>query len=236
MSISEGEKPRPTPKISAWLVTLITPLVVILTALRVVVLPWIIPFEYNRLGFPPDPYGFTKEERIKWAGISLRYFSASHLKVNFIEDLRFEDGTSVYNDREIPHFQDAKAVFLGALQVWYWTIVLLFLLFLWALFGKWLQFFVQGLGRGGWLTLFLIASILFFAMIGFRTFFVAFHNIFFEPGTWVFFYSDTFIRLFPERFWFDMFLYIGLITVALSLLLILIGWRLGAKSVKTKSA
>jgi uncharacterized membrane protein len=43
--------------------------------------------------------------------------------------------------------------------------------------------------------------------------FVAFHRIFFEGNTWIFPYSDTFIRLYPERFWRDSFIYIALITL-----------------------
>jgi uncharacterized membrane protein len=31
--------------------------------------------------------------------------------------------------------------------------------------------------------------------------FVGFHQVFFDAGTWTFAYSDTLIRLFPERFW-----------------------------------
>jgi uncharacterized membrane protein len=38
---------------------------------------------------------------------------------------------------------------------------------------------------------------------------VAFHNVFFEPGTWKFLFSDTLIRLFPQRFWQDLFLIVG---------------------------
>jgi uncharacterized membrane protein len=31
--------------------------------------------------------------------------------------------------------------------------------------------------------------------------FVGFHQLFFDPNTWTFLFSDTLIRLFPERFW-----------------------------------
>jgi integral membrane protein (TIGR01906 family) len=220
MSVSQKNQPLAFYGFLGWIVTLLVPAVVALTALRALLFPSIIPFEYNMPNFPADPYGFTKEDRIKWASISLEYFVNTNLDVSFIEDLRFADGTPVYNDREIPHFQDARVVLKGALQVWYVSGTLLLLLSLWAGLGKWWPAFRHGLGRGGWLTLFLIAAIIFFAMLGFRTFFIAFHNIFFKPGTWMFYYSDTFIRLFPERFWFDMFLYIGAITVGLSLLII----------------
>ena len=69
----------------------------------------------------------------------------------------------------------------------------------------------------------LLTAILVFVGIAFGVIFVLFHNIFFESGTWTFFYSDTLIRLFPERFWRDTFIAIGLLAggggLALGLLL-----------------
>jgi uncharacterized membrane protein len=63
-------------------------------------------------------------------------------------------------------------------------------------------------------------------LLSFGVFFVAFHNVFFEPGTWVFYYSDTLIRLFPERFWRDIFLYVGGFAIISGLAL---GWGLKVK-------
>ena len=48
-----------------------------------------------------------------------------------------------------------------------------------------------------------------FSLLAFRAFFTAFHRVFFEGDTWLFHYSDTLIRLFPERFWQDAFLWLG---------------------------
>jgi integral membrane protein (TIGR01906 family) len=69
----------------------------------------------------------------------------------------------------------------------------------------------------------LLAAILIFVLVAFGVIFVMFHNIFFESGTWTFLFSDTLIRLFPERFWRDTFLAVGLLAggagVALGILL-----------------
>jgi len=53
--------------------------------------------------------------------------------------------------------------------------------------------------------------------VSFGVLFVAFHNIFFASGTWLFEYTDTLIRLFPERFWRDIFIYVGLFSLATGL-------------------
>ena len=51
-------------------------------------------------------------------------------------------------------------------------------------------------------------------LASFGVFFVAFHQVFFDPGTWIFLWSDTLIRLFPERFWRDVFIYVGVLSLA----------------------
>ncbi|MEO0599678.1 MAG: DUF1461 domain-containing protein, partial [Chloroflexota bacterium] len=55
-------------------------------------------------------------------------------------------------------------------------------------------------------------------------FFTQFHNVFFEQGTWRFYYSDTLIRLYPERFWFEASLVVGVLTVVGALVILGISW------------
>jgi uncharacterized membrane protein len=45
------------------------------------------------------------------------------------------------------------------------------------------------------------------------------------PGSWLFSYSDTLIRLFPMQFWFDAMLAISLFSFAGRLLLMLLSRR-----------
>ena len=62
-----------------------------------------------------------------------------------------------------------------------------------------------GLFQGGVLTVGLLIALTVFVALSFNTFFVQFHALFFEGNSWVFRYSDTLIRLFPEQFWIDAF-------------------------------
>lgn len=191
-----------------WLITLLVLVAVVMTAVRLLLAPWFLTFEYNTPNFPADPYGFTYEERLKWANLSMEYL-VNDAGVEFVGDLRFEDGTPVFNERELEHFVDVKVILGAALNVWRGSLVLLVLLALWAWRGGWMAQYLHGLGRGGWLTTAFVVFIIAFVAISFNVMFVAFHNVFFEPGTWMFNFSDTFIRLFPERFWRDIFIYIG---------------------------
>jgi len=72
-----------------------------------------------------------------------------------------------------------------------------------------------------------LAAILLFVLLAFGVIFVAFHNVFFPPGTWTFLYSDTLIRLFPERFWRDTFIAVGVVAAVP-------GWRSSISSSQNK--
>jgi integral membrane protein (TIGR01906 family) len=200
----------------SWLVTILVPVALVMTAVRLMMTPAFLQIEYNMPGFPDDRYGFTKQERLHWSNIALDYLLNSQ-GISFLGDLRFENGQPVYNQRELSHMVDVKRTVQAALLVWYVSLLLLIALGLWAWRGGWLQFYRGGLARGGWLTVLLVGSIILFVAISFSVFFVAFHNVFFKAGTWTFLYSDTLIRLFPERFWRDIFIYVGVLSVGAGL-------------------
>ncbi|HLF91577.1 MAG TPA: DUF1461 domain-containing protein [Anaerolineales bacterium] len=63
------------------------------------------------------------------------------------------------------------------------------------------------------------------AVVAWQAWFVAFHEVFFAPGSWTFNYTHTLIRLFPEKFWFDAALTIASLSLTGGLLLALAGWR-----------
>ncbi len=56
------------------------------------------------------------------------------------------------------------------------------------------------------------------------TFFTDFHRMFFEGDSWQFSTSDALIRLFPEQFWFDTAITIGLLTVIGALVALFGAW------------
>lgn len=203
----------------SWLVTLLLPVALALTAVRLLFTPLFLQMEYSMPGFPQDTFGFTKEDRLYWSNIAMEYL-LNDAGIEFLGDLRFEDGTPVYNERELRHMLDVKNAIKMAFNVWMVSLGALLLLGVWAFRGGWWAAFRRGLRRGGWLTAGLIAAILVSVAAAFGVFFVAFHNVFFEPGTWMFLYSDTLIRLFPERFWRDIFIYVGALTLAAALAIV----------------
>jgi len=212
------DKPNWIIRTLGWLVTLLVPVALVLTAMRLMLTPAFLQLEYNMPGFPDDRYGFTKQDRLYWSRFALDYLLNS-ADISYLEDLRFEDGGEVYNQRELAHMIDVKIAVEAALLAWYLSMAGLFILGLLAWRGDWAADFLASLRRGGWLTVILLGTLIFIVILSFGVFFVAFHNVFFDAGTWMFKYSDTLIRLFPERFWRDIFIYVGLLAAGAGLAL-----------------
>ena len=188
-------------------------------ALRIMLTPLYYNIEYNMPYFPADNYGFTKEDRLKWAEPSVTYL-VNNADISYLGNLKFENGMPIYGERELSHMKDVKGVVQGSLKAWYISLAVLLALAL--LFWRMnaMPEYLEGLRRGGlWMialaaTLALIAGagILFNPYI-FWNFFAWFHSLFFEGDTWLFEYSDTLIRLFPIRFWQDAVIMMAVIAL-----------------------
>jgi len=203
----------------SWLVAILVPIALIGLGLRALLTPAFLQIEYNMPYFPPDEYGFTRKDRLQWAPYALEYLINS-ADISFLGDLEFDNGSPLYNERELGHMEDVKGVTQGALNVWYISLALLTMLGIWSWRGSWTQTYRQGLMRGGWLMVGLAGVIGLIVVVGisvnpnvFWNFFVGFHGLFFEGDSWLFLYSDTLIRLFPLRFWQDAFLFAAVIAL-----------------------
>ena len=120
---------------------------------------------------------------------------------------------------------DVQAVFQSVLRIWHAAFALLLLmgLILWQKGeGRALAAAIQS---GGLLTSGMILAVALLAVFAWQFWFDTFHLIFFKPGSWLFSYSDTLIRLFPVAFWFDATLTISVLSLAGGLLLGFTGWR-----------
>jgi integral membrane protein (TIGR01906 family) len=213
------------------MIALLLPAVIVVSVVRFVTNPWYLEFEYHTPGFPADPYGFTLQDRLKYGILAVEYLNNS-AGISFLGDLRFPPGqqappatcqemadcTHLYTDRELQHMLDVKNVLIGATWVLIGAAVILVVLLIWALKAKWMREYIKGHQRGGILTLILLGLIILSVLVAFNYIFVIFHEIFFKAGTWTFLFSDTLIRLFPERFWQDTFLMVGGLSAALGLI------------------
>lgn len=215
----------------AILVTVIVPFLLIMTAIRILLNPFFLDYEYNLPNFPADEFGFTTQDRLQWGKISLDYLT-NREGIDFLADLRFEDGTPFYNERELSHMLDVKNLIQKALVAWYCAIGILAALYVWSRLKKWPEVFWRGVSRGGLFTVGLIAAVLIGVVLNFEVLFEQFHHLFFTGDTWLFYTNDSLIRLFPEKLWSDGFVFMGVFTLAGAIILLMPGVRF----LKKKSA
>ncbi len=197
------------------------PFVLVLAAARIVMSPLFLQIEYNLPGFPPDPFGFTQQDRLNYAPYAVNYLLNGE-GIDYLADLKFPDGTLLYQADELRHMRDVKALTQIAFGA-------AFVAGLIALADAYYLSRRKSLSRplmyGAMVTLAIVAAIIVGALVDWDGFFVGFHELFFQNGTWYFPTNDTLIRLFPEQFWFDAALSIGGITVLTCVIVLAVTWR-----------
>ncbi len=205
-------------RILSWLITLLLPLALTFLGLRLLLTHVFPEVEYRTPGFPPDDYGFTLQDRLKWSKISIDYL-INNAEISFLGNQTLPDGSPLLTCRELSHLHDVKRVVKPVLWIGYAVWFFIIATGLWARFGVGWSEFIHGLRRGGWLTVGVVAVIGTFAGVNFWQFFTIFHELFFSGNSWLFEYSDTLIRLFPLPFWEDAFLFAGVLDVLAGLAL-----------------
>lgn len=214
-------------KFFRWIVPLLLPVVLLLTAVRLLMTPIFLRIEYGLPNFPEDSYGFTQQDRLKWAPIALDYL-LNDADISFLGDLTFEDGSALYSERELGHMLDVKNLTQSAMAFWVVGLSLFVGLGVGAWRAGWWQEYKQLAAFGGKITAIAIGVLIVFVVVSFDQIFVGFHRIFFEGDSWLFYYSDTLLRLFPIHFWQDVFIYLGVMTLAGGLVF----WRIVGRDTK----
>ena len=219
------------PTLPDWLVAVLRTLIIVclpvalvLTNVRLIMSGVYLRYEYAKPDFPPDTYGFTQADRLRYAPIALAYlFNAEG--IDFLGEQTFPDGSPQYNERELKHMADVKVVTRGAMAVW---LVAGLIVVASAVVLGWRPetrpALRAGLAGGAALTVGILLALVLYIVINFNTFFVQFHKVFFEGDSWLFEWSDTLIRLFPLQFWSDGFTIIGVATLLEGLVVGLAAW------------
>ena len=202
------------------LITICVPVVICVVSISFLLSPVFMNLEYNRTGFPPDPYGFTTEERLVFGNQTRRYLITG-MSLDDLREIKFENGEPIYIERELHHLLDVKIVLIGLFRLFSVLVGFLLLTGFYSVKKQRWERFKEALSRGGWLTAFLLGLIIVLSITSFQSLFVYFHLVFFEGNSWLFKYSDTLIRLFPIQFWQDVFLVFGISTLLGG---ILVGW------------
>ena len=174
--------------------------------------PEFIAFEYRRPGVPGSEI-YDPPERMRLSQATVDYINGDDARLlqegRHISQLQYM-GHPVYNERELQHLYDVKAVVQGLR--WAWAAALFILLGGLALSAwrrSWRRPYASGVFLGGALLAGLIGAIVVVALLSFDAFFVRFHQVFFAAGTWTFYYEDSLIQFYPLQLWMDATYIIG---------------------------
>jgi integral membrane protein (TIGR01906 family) len=212
------------------IVMICIPFLLMMGAVRLLLNSFFLDYEYHLPNFPEDPYGFTTNDRLYWGKISLNYL-VNDQGISYLGDLKFADGSSFYNERELSHMADVKNLIQVCLKIWYVVIIALLGLWFWSWRKNWSSIYWKWVARGGLLTIGVIIAVLLGVAINFDALFRGFHAIFFTGDTWLFYTSDSLIRLFPEKLWSDAFLFMGIFTLTGAIVLGFLGLRLSQRKI-----
>ena len=82
--------------------------------------------------------------------------------------------------------------------------------------------YAQALQSGALITLLILSVFLAVLYFDFDALFTQFHTLFFTPGTWFFDEKSTLIKLYPEGFWHDAGIAVGILSAFFAGLLYLL--------------
>jgi len=212
--------------------------------------------EYTKPDFPLDLEGMppatavslnlvplTQAERLEVALVTVAYLESWQLAetaiVMLAEQQLSHTGTPLYNQRELKHMVDVKYLTDTIRWLALATAVPMIGGFLFLLSRPRIrQAGYLAVGQGGVFTVILPSGIAGLILFGWSFFFYQFHGLLFSSGTWTFAATDSLMRLYPERFFFDVGVVISLGTWLWGLLAAVAGyllaWRGTTITKKTK--
>jgi len=164
--------------------------------------------------------GLAQSELARAAGGLIDYFNSDE---EYISLAVTKDGSTfeLFNEREVIHLRDVKALIWLGYRVMLGTLLLALLYAVNSLFLRkdWRQL-ARGLVGGGSLTLGIMLLLGLGIMLNFSRLFLFFHLISFSNEFWMLDPTrDYLIMLFPGGFWFDAAIFCALTTVALAIIL-----------------
>jgi len=229
-----------------WLVVIAMPVFLGFSTIRLFVnnAEFYVRYEYGKANFPPDLYNtgelerqqlelepFTPEQRRELALVAVDYLQrpeAPSAVIHLLEEQRLP-GTDrpLYNEAEIDHMLDVKRVTDAIARInWLAAAIVVGGLALLFVRRETRSAAYDALFRGGVVTVAVLLFIGVFILLAWNTFFVQFHELLFPPDSWSFLYTDSLIRLFPEKFWFDFGVLLSSTALLLGVVAAVLGYLL----------
>lgn len=211
--------------LATWFIVIGTPLWLSTVAISLLMSPAWLAFEYQRGDFPRDAYGFSVDDRLTYAPIALAFIQQNY-PVEWLAQAQLEGRLCyppstheclLYTTREVQHLHDVQLVVRSVYLVGIVSALTCVGATALLAHARQLHHLLNAYVYTSVFMLAFVFTIIFIATVAWDFFFDVFHGLFFQEGTWRFLYSDTLIRLYPERFWFDSAVAIGVFLVLCSM-------------------
>ncbi len=163
-----------------------------------------------------DYSGISKDDLNRVGADLRRYFNSSEEPLHIVVPV-YGLERELYNEREVHHMRDVKGLVQGTYFVAIVTAVYLLLVTAAGYYQRRGEFNPE-LGRlamrGGLSTLAIVAVVGLFALVGFDSLFLLFHQISFANDLWQLDpRTDYLLIMFPQGFWFDATMRVALTTI-----------------------
>jgi integral membrane protein (TIGR01906 family) len=196
------------------LVAALVPPVLAINSIRLLAKDWYVRFEYGRL--PPDRYGLTRAQRTELGLVGLHSILPRHDQgIGLLRRAQLPSGGRAFRQKELRHMADVRRL-IGVFYPAQLAALAAFALLAAALVlrRREVSVLLRGLRYGAAATLAIAAAVGSAVAIDADAFLTGFHAIFFEGDSWRFADGDTLRRLYPDRFWSETAIVLGLATAA----------------------
>lgn len=209
------------PAAAGAIVTLAVPFLAVTLAVRLVIFtPWLYEYGFSAYNIPAVT-GIERSELLRAAEETRRYFAGNYEPLDITVE-RQGAPFRLYNEREVAHMADVKALVQGVERVQWLSLAVIAAVLavgLWARGRCWLRPFGTALAWGGVLTVALMAAAGLGAALFFDVLFLQFHLVSFTNDLWVLDPTrDFLIMMYPGGFFRDATLAIGGLALLLAAL------------------
>jgi len=215
-------------KYARLMLSLISALAIICSCATAMVHIDFVRFEYDVVKLSPDRYGMSDQQRREWAEMAARFLRQGD-NMSGLAALTYSDGTTAFSLREREHLQDTFMLSKFVRIIAFSCGLIVFASVFFGIAARSFGFLSRALSAGALIAGGMALCLALIVPFGFKLIFVAFHSIFFKGASWVFYDTDTLLRLFPLRFWRDAFLAYFSLVLSSGVVIFLAGWLSGGK-------
>jgi integral membrane protein (TIGR01906 family) len=224
-------------RLGGWLIAAAAALIILGVSIAPFLAPPVVRFEQDRVNVgaltslsPEGLDGVTGallEDLVLWRG------DFGEVLTDRSSDLIQRNETRQLTEAEAAHMRDVRVVFSGL-----WILVIASVVVVAAAFRRakgtearadaW-----RSVAAGARALAIVVAALGAFALLAFDTAFEVFHRLFFSPGSYTFDPATSIlVRLFPDQFWSDIAIAVGLVAIVAA---ILTAWFAGRRAARVAS-